>query len=216
MDRFPDTASAEETRGLIVEEAMRLFAHYGYSKTNISDIARACGMSAGNLYRYFRNKQAIGIAVVARFFDAVDRCVAEQTDPAASAEARIRFVITESVMHTVRELRQAPKIVELSEMICEIEDGMAFIAGHTERCRARLELLVAEGVAAGEFRVDDPARAARALQMGTKFFRLPFAIARHGLDRIEDDLALALDLLCAGLREGGGKAAHGGGSVRRP
>jgi len=58
-------------------------------------------------------------------------------------------------------------------------------------------------MAAGEFSVTDPGKAARGVQMGTKFFVVPFAIARHGLDNVEEDLALTLDLLCAGLRNGG-------------
>jgi hypothetical protein len=109
---------AWDSRGQTVQQSTELFAHYGYSKTNIGDIAEACEMSAGNLYRYFRNKQAIGHAVVGCFFDELDACIERGLDPKASAEARIRFAITEGVTHTVQELRQAPKIVELSEMIC--------------------------------------------------------------------------------------------------
>ena len=204
IDRSHETDTAEETRTAIVRQAMESLAHYGYSKTNISDIAQACGMSAGNLYRYFRNKQAIGHAVVALFFEEVDRRIEAGLDNSVSAETRVRFVITEAVMHTVRELRQAPKIVELSEMICETEEGLAVVGVHLHRGHERLTALIAQGAAAGEFRVRDAAKAARAVQMSTKFFHIPFAIAQHGLDQIEQDLALTLDLLCAGLRNGDG------------
>lgn len=200
MVRTQEPETIEETREQIVRQAMELFAHYGYSKTNIGDIAQACGMSAGNLYRYFRNKQAIGYAVVARFFEELDACIEQGIAPSAPPEARIRFVITEAVMHTVSELRQAPKIVELADMICETEEGHAVVNAHVERNLARLTALVEEGVAAGDFRVDDAATAARAVQLGTKFFHLPFVLAQYGLDRVERDLAITLDLLCAGLR----------------
>ncbi len=183
---------------------MELFAHYGYTKTNIGDIARACEMSAGNLYRYFRNKQAIGHAVVARFFAAEDRLIAEVLEAGGTAEHRIRATVTAAVMHTVENLRRAPKIVELAEMICETEEGVAMVGEHVATVHARMTALIEEGVADGAFAVPDPARAARAVQMGTKFFVVPFSIARHGLDNVEEDLALTLDLLCAGLRNGGG------------
>lgn len=181
---------------------MELFAHYGYSKTNIGDIAQACSMSPANLYRYFRNKQAIGHAVVERFLAREDQLTAEAAASGGSVEARIRAMITTAVMHTVGELRRAPKIVELAEMICETEEGIALVGDHVAGRHAHLVELVREGVATGEFHVPDPERAARAVQMGTKFFVVPFAIARHGLDQVEDDLDLTLDLLCAGLRNG--------------
>ena len=202
LDRNAATRDPEDTRGFIVEQSMELFAHYGYSKTNIGDIAQACSMSAGNLYRYFRNKQAIGHAVVAALFAHENQLMNAELQGAGSAEARIRAVITAAVMHTVAELRRAPKIVELAEMICETEEGIGMVGQHVDGCHARLTILISEGVRNGEFRVDDPSRAARAVQMGTKFFVVPFAIARNGLENVEDDLALTMDLLCAGLRGG--------------
>lgn len=203
QDRAAANRAPDGIRDSIVEEAMELFAHYGYSKTNIGDIAQACEMSAGNLYRYFRNKQAIGHAVVARFFEAEDRLIADVLGAGGSAEHRIRATVTAAVMHTVENLRRAPKIVELAEMICETEEGTAMVGEHVAAVHDRMTALIEEGVADGAFAVSDPARAARAVQMGTKFFVVPFSIARHGLDNVEDDLALTLDLLCAGLRNGG-------------
>lgn len=202
IDRTAVTRDPDDIRGSIVEQSMELFAHYGYSKTNIGDIAQACNMSAGNLYRYFRNKQAIGHAVVEQFFARENELMNAAAAAGGSAEQRIRGVITTAVMHTVEELRRAPKIVELAEMICETEEGIALVSVHVEGCHRRLAGLIEEGMANGEFTVSDAARAARAVQMGTKFFIVPFAIARHGLEQVEDDLDLTLDLLCAGLRNG--------------
>ncbi len=181
---------------------MELFAHYGYNKTNIGDIANSCGMSPGNLYRYFRNKQSIGLFVVAEHFREEEGMVhcAQQLD--GDAEARVRAVITSCVMHTVGKLRESPKIVELAEMICETEEGIAMVGEHISRCHERLATIVQDGIDSGEFKVKDAAVAARAVQMGTKFFVVPFAIARHGLDQVEEDLKITLDLLCAGLRGG--------------
>jgi AcrR family transcriptional regulator len=205
-DRPAANRHAEETRDFIVREAMELFAHYGYAKTNIGDIAQVCGMSAGNLYRYFRNKQGIGVAVVATFFARegamIDAKLAAAAAAGDSVEQRLRLAVVAEVMSTVEELRRAPKIVELAEMICETEEGQAVVGLHTEARQRRLAALIRAGIACGEFALADPDRAARAVQMGTRYFVVPYAVARHGLDRVEDDLALTLDLLCAGLRAG--------------
>ena len=76
------------------------------------------------------------------------------------------------------------------------------VGEHISRCHERLATIVQDGIDSGEFKVKDAAVAARAVQMGTKFFVVPFAIARHGLDQVEEDLKITLDLLCAGLRGG--------------
>lgn len=193
-----------DTRELILDRARELFGHYGYVKTNMGDIAQECGMATSNLYRYFKNKHAIGHAVVNRFFlDErlnVDQLMVRPTD---SIERRLRDVVTSEVMHTVDHLRSNPKIVELAEMICDSDEGIALVNHHVEARERLMAELIAEGVRRGEFNVVDVDRAARALKMGVKFFVVPFAIARHGLDRVEEDLALTLDMLCAGLRNRG-------------
>ncbi|MEM6668622.1 MAG: TetR/AcrR family transcriptional regulator [Pseudomonadota bacterium] len=200
----PDIAeptSREDQHAAIVLKSRELFTHYGYSKTNIGDIAQECAMSPGNLYRYFKNKQAIGVAVVDNFMREEEmRTSAALVEASKEAEARLRAVITEGVMHTVEHLRQSPKIVELAEMICDCDEGVEMIQTHVMKRLSALQMIIADGVAAGEFHVVDTEAAARAVQMGTKFFHVPFAIARHGLDRVEEDLAVTLDLLCAGLR----------------
>ena len=193
----------DKTREMIISHAVTLFQHYGYSKTNISDIAAECEMSAGNLYRYFRNKQAIGLAVVKEYFEQEQVCTsAVYADRSIGTEARLRALVTAGVTHTVDHLRKYPKIIELAEMICETEEGQQLIRSHVQQRQAVYSSIIREGMEAGEFRVTNPDTAARAVQMGTKFFNVPFAIARHGLDQVEEDLALTLDLLCAGLRGG--------------
>src|SRR4051794_12252262 len=42
-----------DTAKRILDEAERLFRHYGYSKTTVADIARELGMSPANIYRFY-------------------------------------------------------------------------------------------------------------------------------------------------------------------
>jgi len=60
----PRTAEQNEqirvdTRRRIVDEALLLFAEHGYAGTSVRMIAAAAGVSAGLLYNYFENKQAL-------------------------------------------------------------------------------------------------------------------------------------------------------------
>ena len=63
-EETPPVNLMDATRYEILRHAEDLFGHYGFSKTNMADIAERAKMSPGNLYRYYRNKQAIGLAVV--------------------------------------------------------------------------------------------------------------------------------------------------------
>lgn len=54
-----DLGRGEQTRRLIVDTAMRLFAELGYEKTTMRAIAGAAGVSVGNAYYYFPSKEAL-------------------------------------------------------------------------------------------------------------------------------------------------------------
>lgn len=49
----------EEVRNRIVTAAGDAFMQHGYSATRLSDVAGVAGVSTGNLYRYFKNKDAL-------------------------------------------------------------------------------------------------------------------------------------------------------------
>jgi TetR/AcrR family transcriptional regulator, repressor for uid operon len=56
-----DAREAQQQR--ILAAAMACFARSGFHKASMQDICAEAGMSAGNLYRYFRSKEAIIAAI---------------------------------------------------------------------------------------------------------------------------------------------------------
>ncbi len=48
-----------QTRGLILREAEKLFVEKGVVKTSIHEIAKACNLVVGSLYHYYSNKEEI-------------------------------------------------------------------------------------------------------------------------------------------------------------
>ena len=53
----------KNTRHLILENALTLFAEKGFKGTSISDIAKASGVSKGLAYNYFKSKNDLMLAV---------------------------------------------------------------------------------------------------------------------------------------------------------
>ena len=54
----------EDTKQLILEQALALFSARGYDAVTVGDIARAVGITAPSLYNHFSGKQAIFDALV--------------------------------------------------------------------------------------------------------------------------------------------------------
>ncbi|HEY7863376.1 MAG TPA: TetR/AcrR family transcriptional regulator [Thermoanaerobaculia bacterium] len=50
---------SSRSRTQIQDAALRLFSHQGYRGTNMREIAQAAGLSLGNLYHHFPDKEAI-------------------------------------------------------------------------------------------------------------------------------------------------------------
>ncbi|MDR2085255.1 MAG: TetR/AcrR family transcriptional regulator [Bacteroidales bacterium] len=52
------------TRNQIKEAASALFQHYGYEKTSMDDIAKACHKAKGSIYYHFASKEELYSAIV--------------------------------------------------------------------------------------------------------------------------------------------------------
>ena len=48
---------SERSRALILEAALQLFSKQGYRGTSIREIAEAAGLSTGNVYHHFPDKE---------------------------------------------------------------------------------------------------------------------------------------------------------------
>jgi len=85
--------AGHSVRDQIVDAAMQHFAHYGYEKTTVSDLARAIGFSKAYIYKFFESKQAIGEVICSnRLAMIMQRSEAAIADvPGASEQLRRLF-----------------------------------------------------------------------------------------------------------------------------
>ncbi len=64
---------AERSRAAILDAALQLFSHRGYRGTSIRDVAAKAGVSIGNVYHHFPDKEAIFDRLLAQYWLAVER-----------------------------------------------------------------------------------------------------------------------------------------------
>ena len=81
-----------ETRQRILDAAARLFHEQGYAATGISTILREAGVNAGSLYHFFPNKDALLVAVLEYYRDALRPVVMDP--PEASTADPIERIFT--------------------------------------------------------------------------------------------------------------------------
>jgi TetR/AcrR family transcriptional regulator, transcriptional repressor for nem operon len=67
----------EYTKHKVLNTARELFYLNGYNNTSIDDILRASRIKKGNLYFHFRNKEALGYAVIESYLEEEVRLVDE-------------------------------------------------------------------------------------------------------------------------------------------
>jgi AcrR family transcriptional regulator len=63
---------SSRSRTQIQDAALRLFSHQGYRGTNMREIAQAAGLSLGNLYHHFPDKEAIFKTLLEQYWQAME------------------------------------------------------------------------------------------------------------------------------------------------
>jgi AcrR family transcriptional regulator len=73
LQRLTQEERSEKSRQQILDSALKLFSHKGYGATSVRDIAEEAGLSKGNVYHHFPDKEAIFRALIDRYFDAMSK-----------------------------------------------------------------------------------------------------------------------------------------------
>lgn len=150
----------EEKRRRVLDCAKAAFARYGYAGTNVNRIAEEADISVGALYKYFRTKDELFLALIEGAYELLDRTVAELFARHAGFYERLEALLRAAV----DSAREDPDLVRLY-LACTTDE----LSGLAERLSGRLEsisaeryrALVAEAAARGEIApVEDPGAAA--------------------------------------------------------
>jgi len=175
MNALPKT-KPDDTRDRIMDVADRLFRQVGFAKTTVADIAAELDMSPANVYRFFASKNAIVEAICRRCLAELDARAWEIARSRGSAPARLERLILEILAYHKANLLTDKRVNDI--VLIAIEDSWDAIEAHKGVIRSVVELIIRDGIAAGEFEKVDPAETSELLMRSLVAFVHPVLISQ--------------------------------------
>ncbi len=192
------TIGAEEKRRVILDAAVRVFAHKGFHTSRVGDIAEEAGIAHGLLYHYFSSKDEVLETIFRDNWTLLlDRihAVEESDEPAREQLGHVAAILLRTWRHEpdvvrvlVREIARSPELQQrIGELVKPID---------------AIQRIVEHGQRTGEFRSDLDSRLAAIifyggideLLTGWVLGQLP-----DGEDAVAAAESTLVDVVCAGL-----------------
>ena len=177
------TTGPDAVRARILDIAEEHFRRVGHRKTSVADIASELGMSPANVYRFFPSRDAINESICRRVVNEVADIASAIARTNAPALEKLDRLLTAVHRHNRTKLINERPVHDM--IVAAMQENWAIIKAHIERMVTILEAIIREGIEAGEFKVEDPAEAARAVKTAFTPFFHPILI-EHCLQHGED------------------------------
>lgn len=191
--------SKDAVRDKIIEAAKCRFSHFGYGKTTMAEVAGDCGMSPGNLYRFFPGKLDIAEAIATEDYEKHLTHLRKLAVAAGKdARGRLRDLLFEELRRTYHKLEKDPRALEMAQVIAH--ERPQYANWMLSREREILVELMEEAERRGEFiPPGDKNEMAEMIQAATMKFRYPQLWTKLTLPKLERELDGVLKLIIDGL-----------------
>lgn len=188
----------DSTTERILDAAWERLSHYGLSKTTMAEIASDCGMSAANLYRYFKNKNEIASACCTRAMEqARDELREVVSENRLSATEKLKSYAARMAEMNVERAAGKTRIGELVANMTENNSDIIFqkISWH----QSLIAEILAQGNASGEFQVPDVLDAAEKIYASLVLFDVPLFAGLFQPERYSKLAEELVDFLIIGI-----------------
>lgn len=140
MTRLP----AAKRREQLLDCAAEVFSEFGYARATTSQLARAAGVTEPIIYRHFKSKRDLFVALIRRTGDDTIVQWEEDLADAKNHAERLRMLLADNPMV---DPRGAPAYRVIIQAMTEVEDEMihAAVAEHMGRLHAFLTEEVSKG-----------------------------------------------------------------------
>jgi AcrR family transcriptional regulator len=166
----------DDTRARIMMTAETLFRRLGFAKTTVADIAAELNMSPANVYRFFASKNAIVEAICKQCLSEVEENAWTVARSKAPAAQRLERLILEILKYHKENLVTEQRVNEL--VVAAIEQNWDTIRAHKDVMRNVVELILRDGIEAGDFESVDPRETAELIMRSVMVFTHPLLVGQ--------------------------------------
>ena len=173
-----------DVRDQIIQAAMEHFAHYGYDKTTVSDLAKSIGFSKAYVYKFFESKQAIGEVICSSRLALIMQRVEAATGNAPSASEKLRRLFRNIAEAGADLFFQERKLYDIAAVASR--DQWSSVKSHEANISRLIQEILIQGRSAGEFERKTPVDEAT---LAIFLIMRPYvnaALLQHNLDTLED------------------------------
>lgn len=139
----------------ILDAALLLFSTQGFYATTIPDIAKAMGMSVGNIYNYFSSKEILAKEIIKYSSDILGNEIRKVNEENCDTKEKIRKIVAvyfEMASHKPQHINYFLRVyLANKEVFKEGCEGMLCVSAFV----TELMIFFEEGVARGELRNQD-------------------------------------------------------------
>ena len=150
--RWESATDLEERRTAIMRTLGEILRERHLSSLKMQDIADGLGMTKGNLYYYFRNKQDLLFHCHMKCMEQSLAALSEVADMAGSPTERLRLLLVKHVRSITDESYSAVLLTDLESLSAQQRRRYVALRDKFEK---GVRSLIEEGVAIGEFAVTD-------------------------------------------------------------
>jgi len=188
----------QEVRHRIIEAADQRFADYGFQKTTMAEIAIDCNMSVGNLYRFFKNKEAIAAASVQRCFQHKLQLGLSAANEHKEALKKLNAFLLTGLEFTYSHIKDQR---HLHELVMVIHRNHADILKTSEKNVIHaMTGFLQQGIEQQEIKVIDSERVAYLLYRLIMHYNYPLSLKNNALDCLRRDLMDSMEMIYTGIR----------------
>ncbi|KAA3647283.1 MAG: TetR/AcrR family transcriptional regulator [Chloroflexi bacterium] len=196
MSPRPDVS--EERKEQIIDAATHVFARSGYAKARMDDIAKETGVSKGTLYWYFKNKDAILLAILDNLLDRELAAIRKLEQQPGSAREQLLATIDITITDLKKMEPLTPLMFEFFSLAKRHKLIQKAIKEYFRKYMEVLNSIIQRGMDQGEFKPGNPqdvSIAIGAILEGTFLLR----VYDSKIVKLEEHIRSSVDLLLDGL-----------------
>ncbi|KAF2394242.1 MULTISPECIES: TetR/AcrR family transcriptional regulator [Pseudomonas] len=187
-----------DIRDQIVAAANEHFSQYGYSKTTVSDLAKAIGFSKAYIYKFFDSKQAIGEAICANCLAEIVAAVEQAINvEGLSPTERFRRLVKTVIATGVNLFFNDRKLYDIAAFAAA--ESWPSTQAYDAQIKSFVSQIVREGREVGEFERKTPLdETVEAIHLALRPFVNPLLL-QYNLDFVEEAPMLTSNLILRSL-----------------